>query len=581
MNPEENNDNDQIIVSDEQNNKNTITLSDFKESVDLTSTKKKKMCSFPSAYSILLIIEVIVFILTYIIPKGLYDKISYSTEENLFVIKTYNGTITRHQPTQELLDELKVKIPLENFLKGNLKDPISIPNTYHAVEEDITNPLKVLLYPILGCMDSGYIIFFLMVMGGNINILIEMKALSSGMSALSRKTKGKEFLLLVLVFIIIALGGSAFGIMEEILAFYPILMPIFLKSGFDGMLATAPLFLASIIGNMFSTVNTFSVVLASYSAGINFIDGIVYRIILFIIACSITILYLYVYYRKILADETSSVVYKIKDEIEKKYIKKENSEEEFLKKERNTSKDINKDINTQEIKEDKYEVQIDEKLLGENKEKFTLKQKLSLIFFILGFAIMVLGILIFSWWFEHMSAVFLVTGIILMFFYSQGEKKAIECFLRGAGDFVGVSMVIGIARGINLTLNDGKISDSILNSLSGAVENLPELAFAIILFIIFIFMGFFIQSSSGLAILSMPVFAPLADKVGLSRATVVNTYMFGEYMASFVTPTGLVLIVFSMVEIEYSYWIKFIWPFIIIIFVLLIFFVMISVYVDS
>ena len=581
MNPEENNDNDQIIVSDEQNNKNTITLSDFKESVDLTSTKKKKMCSFPSAYSILLIIEVIVFILTYIIPKGLYDKISYSTEENLFVIKTYNGTITRHQPTQELLDELKVKIPLENFLKGNLKDPISIPNTYHEVEEDITNPLKVLLYPILGCMDSGYIIFFLMVMGGNINILIEMKALSSGMSALSRKTKGKEFLLLVLVFIIIALGGSAFGIMEEILAFYPILMPIFLKSGFDGMLATAPLFLASIIGNMFSTVNTFSVVLASYSAGINFIDGIVYRIILFIIACSITILYLYVYYRKILADETSSVVYKIKDEIEKKYIKKENSEEEFLKKERNTSKDINKDINTQEIKEDKYEVQIDEKLLGENKEKFTLKQKLSLIFFIVGFAIMVLGILIFSWWFEHMSAVFLVTGIILMFFYSQGEKKAIECFLRGAGDFVGVSMVIGIARGINLTLNDGKISDSILNSLSGAVENLPELAFAIILFIIFIFMGFFIQSSSGLAILSMPVFAPLADKVGLSRATVVNTYMFGEYMASFVTPTGLVLIVFSMVEIEYSYWIKFIWPFIIIIFVLLIFFVMISVYVDS
>ena len=539
------------------------------------------MCSFPSAYSILLIIEVIVFILTYIIPKGLYDKISYSTEENLFVIKTYNGTITRHQPTQELLDELKVKIPLENFLKGNLKDPISIPNTYHEVEEDITNPLKVLLYPILGCMDSGYIIFFLMVMGGNINILIEMKALSSGMSALSRKTKGKEFLLLVLVFIIIALGGSAFGIMEEILAFYPILMPIFLKSGFDGMLATAPLFLASIIGNMFSTVNTFSVVLASYSAGINFIDGIVYRIILFIIACSITILYLYVYYRKILADETSSVVYKIKDEIEKKYIKKENSEEEFLKKERNASKDINKDINTQEIKEDKYEVQIDEKLLGENKEKFTLKQKLSLIFFIVGFAIMVLGILIFSWWFEHMSAVFLVTGIILMFFYSQGEKKAIECFLRGAGDFVGVSMVIGIARGINLTLNDGKISDSILNSLSGAVENLPELAFAVILFIIFIFMGFFIQSSSGLAILSMPVFAPLADKVGLSRATVVNTYMFGEYMASFVTPTGMVLIVFSMVEIEYSYWIKFIWPFIIIIFVLLIFFVMISVYVDS
>ena len=152
--------------------------------------------------------------------------------------------------------------------------------------------------------------------------------------------------------------------------------------------------------------------------------------------------------------------------------------------------------------------------------------------------------------------------------------------MRGAGDFVGVTLTIGIARGINLTLNEGKISDTILNSLSNAVEGLPPLAFAIILFIIFIFLGIFIQSSSGLAILAMPVFAPLADKVGLSRTTAVNTYMFGQYLASFFTPTGLVLIMLSVVQIEYIYWVKFIWPFLIILFVFLIFFVMISVYVD-
>jgi uncharacterized ion transporter superfamily protein YfcC len=112
-------------------------------------------------------------------------------------------------------------------------DPISIPNTYHEIEEDITNPLQVLLYPVKGCMDSSYIMVFLMVMGGDLNLLIEMNALSSGMAALSRKTRGKEFLLLILVFIIIAIGGTTYGMMEEILAFYPILMPIFLKSGFD------------------------------------------------------------------------------------------------------------------------------------------------------------------------------------------------------------------------------------------------------------------------------------------------------------------------------------------------------------
>jgi uncharacterized ion transporter superfamily protein YfcC len=339
---------------------------------------------------------------------------------------------------------------------------------------------------------------------------------------------------------------------------------------------------------MFSTVNTFSVVLASYSAGISFVKGIVYRIILLVVGNAITILYLYIYYRRIRADEKNSIVYGIKDEIEKLYIKKsENSEEEFLKKKENESnKNTNKDINTkkdildEKKDEEKFEVQIDEKLLEQNKNIFTIKQKISLILFIVAFILMIVGILVWDWWFEHMTAVFLILAIIFMFMFNEGEKKGIDCFLRGAGDFIGVTLVIGIARGINLTLNEGKISDTIMNSLSNAVEGLPPLAFAIILFILFIVLGIFIQSSSGMAILSMPVFAPLADKVGLSRATTVNTYMFGQYLAACLTPTGLILITLSMVQIEYIYWIKFIWPFLIILFVFLLFFVMISVYVD-
>ena len=78
---------------------------------------------------------------------------------------------------------------------------------------------------------------------------MEMNALSSGISALSRVTKGKEFLLCILVFLLISIGGSVFGLMEEFLPFYPILVPIFLKSGFDGMLSFVSLYLPSMIGN--------------------------------------------------------------------------------------------------------------------------------------------------------------------------------------------------------------------------------------------------------------------------------------------------------------------------------------------
>ena len=60
-----------------------------------------------------------------------------------------------------------------------------------------------------------------------------MNALSAGIATLGRITKGREFILLILIIVIISIGGTTYGLAEEILAFFPILMPIFLKSGFD------------------------------------------------------------------------------------------------------------------------------------------------------------------------------------------------------------------------------------------------------------------------------------------------------------------------------------------------------------
>ena len=142
-----------------------------------------------------------------------------------------------------------------------------------------------------------------------------------------------------------------------------------------------------------------------------------------------------------------------------------------------------------------------------------------------------------------MSTVFFILAVIFMFMLNKGEEIAIESFMKGAGEFVGVSMVIGIARGINLTLEREKISDTILNSLSNLVDGLPKVAFIMIMFVIYIILGFFIQSMSGLAVLSMPPFAPLADKVHCSRAVVVNVYMFGQLLIGLIAPTGLILII--------------------------------------
>lgn len=296
------------------------------KSQEENESQKKKGCHFPTAYTILLVIEIIVFILLYIIPKGKFDTLEYS-DDGKFIIRSPNKLPNSTETKKEVLDEYKINIPLENFVNGYIKKPISIPGTYQRLENETTGFFKLFTFPIFGLIQSANISFFLFILGGVINILVEMNALSAGMAALSRIMNGKEFLLVVLVFVIIYICGTTFGMAEEIFAFYPILMPIFLKSGLDGMISFAPLWV-SMMGNMFSTVNVFTVVLGSYSAGINFIDEIVFRVIAFIIGDLITIAYLFYYYRKVKLDEKKSITYNIKKDLEDKFLKEDKDDEE-------------------------------------------------------------------------------------------------------------------------------------------------------------------------------------------------------------------------------------------------------------
>ena len=544
-----------------------------------TKEKKSKKCHkckciFPSAYSVLLIIEIVIFILTYIIPKGLFDTIEYSSEEKKFIIRIHdlNNTILRVNATEEELKKRNISVPLDSFINGIITRPISIPNTYKKITGETTNFLNLFSYPIKGLISSADICFFVLIIGGTLNMLIEMDSLSSGMRALSRITKGKEFLLLILILFLISIGGTTYGMFEEIISFYPILMPIFLKSGFDGILSMAPLYFGAICGNMFCTMNATSVVLASITAGINFSEGIVLRIIGLIIGIIIAVGYLFIYYKRIQKDETKSIVYEIKDQLEDKYLKTKKEKQ----KENNEN---NIDIEESEkdpLKEEKAEEIPSFSENESNNDKFTCIQKISLIIFFLGFLAIILGVLLLGWSIIQMATIFLILAVIFMLMLNKGEQKAVDVFMKGAGEFCGVAMIIGIARGINLTLENEKISDTILESMSNLVDGLPKIWFAIIMFIIYILIGFFIQSQSGLAVLSIPPFAPLADKVNCKREVVVNAFMFGQELIGLIAPTGMILIITQLVGIKFTYWLKFIWPYMLILFIYLIILIIIN-----
>ena len=443
-----------------------------------------------------------------------------------------------------------VKVPLSSFEKGYIKNPISIPNTYKRIHGETTNFFNIMLYPILGLIDSADISFFLMLLGGCLEILNDMNALSSGIKALRKVTKGKGFLLLWLIYLLISIGSNTYGMSQETLAFYPIIMPIFLKSGIDGILGFASLFLGIFIGNMFSTVNAFSVVVASYSPGINFLNGIAFRAICFILLDALTILYFYIYYRKITKDEKESIVYDIKKQLEDKYLidEKEENEKE-------------KESNKTDIEKLSNEIQ---------KEKFTCKQIIVLIIFLCSIIGLVLGIILFNWWFEHMGAIFLTSGLILMIFLGKNEKAAVKVFMKGVSDYAEFAIIIGFSRSINIALNKGQITDTVLNALTNITVGLPKSIFAILMFIIFIFLGMIISGWTGLAILTMPVVAPLADGANCSRTLVVNAYLFGQSFIQIISPTCSILFMIEIAGMQYNHWVKFIYPYLIILFVLLI-----------
>jgi len=119
-------------------------------------------------------------------------------------------------------------------------------------------------------------------------------------------------------------------------------------------------------------------------------------------------------------------------------------------------------------------------------------------------------------------------------------------------------------------MENGMISDTLLFYSSNLVSEMGKGLFAIVLLFIFVFLGIFIPSTSGLAVLSMPILAPLADTLGLSRAIVVDAFSWGQGLILFIAPTGLIFVVLQIVGIPYNKWLKFVMPLMVIIIILII-----------
>ncbi len=483
--------------------------------------KNKKTFEFPTAFTVLFIILILAAILTYVVPAGFYSKLQYDSEQDVFLIENHKGEVTTLPATQETLNNLNIKMNISKFKDGSIKKPIAIPDTYQRILQSPQGPLAVIMSPIQGIMDTVDIMIFVLILGGIIGLVNRTGTFDAGIAALSKRTKGKEFLLVVFVVALIALGGTTFGLAEETIALYPILMPVFIASGYDAIVCIAAIYMGSSIGSMYSTVNPFSVVIASNAAGISFNEGLTFRIISLILATIITLIYIYRYARKVKRDPKNSLIYEDMGKIEEIFLKD-------------------------------YD--------PENVAPFNWRRILILITFLGAFPFMIWGVSKGGWWFPEMATLFLTVAIVIILVSGLSEKEAINTFIDGAADLVGVALIIGVARAINIVMDNGMISDTLLYYASSIIKNMNGGIFAAVQMILFSLLGFFIPSSSGLATLSMPIMAPLADTVGISRDIVVTAYNWGQGWMAFITPTGLILATLEMVDVTYNKWIKFVLP---------------------
>ncbi len=493
--------------------------------------------SFPGPIPILMIVIILSAIGTWLLPAGQYNKMSVSGKFFTMVTDTNEVQLPL---TQKTLDSLGLHIPVQKFINGDIRKSISVPGTFTKQPRNQQGFLGILQAPIKGIYDSIDIILFVLIMGGFMFVFNETGAMVTGITWLAYTMKGREHWLIAILTSVFSFFAASYGMAEEAFVFYPILVPLFLAAGYDILVPLAIIFGGTSIGGIAAFSNPFSTIIASNAAGINWMDGLGERLVLWVIITALLIWYILRYAAKVKKDPTASLVFKIDGPIKSP-----------------------------------FEASINDATAV---PPLGAKTKRLLLVYILTFLTMIAGVVFLKWWATEMSALFLAAAILIAVITRMNEKTFIREFIKGAESLLSVAFIIGVARGVTIVLNEGHISDSILFYTANIVQGVHPALFIILLLFFYILFSLFIQSSSGMAVLTMPIIGALAILVNIPGREIVNSYMYGICIMSFVAPTGLVLPSIAMVNISLKTWMKFITPLLIALLVICCIFLIAGIY---
>ncbi|WP_312671656.1 YfcC family protein [Pseudescherichia sp.] len=452
---------------------------------------------FPSAYTILFILIALVAALSWIVPAGHYQMVM-------------NETLGKEVP---------------------------VAGTYAHVAAHPQGIVSVIMAPISGLYDPDTgqagaidVALFVLIIGGFLGIVNKTGAIDAGIERVTKRLSGREEWMIPILMGLFAAGGTIYGMAEESLPFYTLLVPVMMAARFDPLVAASTVLLGAGIGTLGSTINPFATVIAANAAGIPFTTGIWLRVALLVAGWLICVAWVMRYARQVRQDPSRSVV------------------------------------------ADKQEENIAHFLGGKRQQDlaFTGTRKLILVIFALAFAVMIYGVAVLGWWMGQISGVFLAAAIITGLLARMSEEELTSTFIDGARDLLGVALIIGIARGIVVVMDKGMITHTILHSAEGLVSGLSSIVFINVMYWLEVVLSFLVPSSSGLAVLTMPIMAPLADFARVDRDLVVTTYQAASGIVNLVTPTSAVVMGgLAIARVPYVRYLKWVAPLLLLLTVLI------------
>lgn len=529
-----------------------------------------------SAFGILFIILCLVAFATWFVPSGEY--IYQCSNGEAYIYENSEGKDAAVCPISE--EELNSFIIMEkqnpDELTAYIEESINtLPReepsyTYVETKPQRQGIWNVIQAPVDGFIAAIEIIVFVFAIGGFINIIIESGAMDAGIYALLNKFRGKEIILIPILMVLFGIGGTTFGMAEETIVFYAILIPVLFRAGFDNAVGMMTICLGAGVGTLCSTVNPFAIGVASTAVGLSPGDGIVSRIILFLILISVTIAYVMWYAKRVKKDPTKSICYDRYEELKQDFSSHEDTNQ--MKKMTGAHKAILVVFATTFI------AMVLSVIPWEN--AFNVSLFASLADNINNLSIPIIGgdkgILAFgNWYFVEMSALFLL-GSFIAGCIAKGsgliKENLLNTFITGSKDMLSVAFIIGLARGIQIILESSGMAPTILYYGSQLLSGLPEGIFSILTYLFYIPLSFLIPSTSGLATATMPIVGDLAYNVfGSTNGQVeaITAYSAASGIVNLITPTsGVVMGALAMAKMDYGKWVKVISPLLVIIFVL-------------